>query len=55
MGRKRKPTAKEIIESINNTTPKIVFYTDKISIRLSNLNSIAFWKEKFPNGKVKYC
>ena len=55
MGRKRKLTANEIIDSINNTAPKIVFYTDKISIRLKNLDSIAFWKDKFPNGKVRYC
>ena len=55
MGRKRKLTANEIIDSINNSAPKIVFYTDKISIRLKNLDSISFWKEKFPNGKVRYC
>ena len=55
MGRKRKLTANEIIESINNTAPKFVFYTDKISIRLKNLDSIAFWKEKYPKGKVRYC
>lgn len=55
MGRKKKLTANQIIDSINNTAPKIVFYTDKISIRLKNLDSIAFWKEKFPNGKVRYC
>ena len=55
MGRKRKLTANEIIDSINNTAPKVVFYTDKISIRLKNLDSIAFWKEKFPKGKVRYC
>jgi len=55
MGRKRKPTKEQIIESINKTSPKIVFYTDKISVRLSNFKSITFWKEKFPNGKVKYC
>ena len=40
MGRKRKLTANEIIETINNTAPKFVFYTDKISIRLKNLDSI---------------
>lgn len=55
MGRKRKLTANEIIDSINNTAPKIVFYTDKISIRLKNLDSISFWKEKYPHGKVRYC
>ena len=55
MGRKRKLTTNEIIESINNTAPKIIFYTDKISIRLKNLDSIAFWKDKFPEGKVRYC
>ena len=55
MGRKRKLTANEIIDSINNTAPKIVFYTDKISIRLKNLDSISFWKNKYPNGKVRYC
>tara|TARA_B100000497_G_C7594882_1_gene357608 strand:- start:6 stop:173 length:168 start_codon:yes stop_codon:yes gene_type:complete len=55
MGRRKKITSKEIIETINNTAPKIIFYTDKISIRLKNLNSIAFWKEKFPNGKIRYC
>ena len=55
MGRKRKLTANEIIDSINNTAPKIVFYTDKISIRLKNLDSIAFWKDKYPNGKIRYC
>ena len=55
MGRKRKLTANEIIDSINNTAPKIIFYTDKISIRLKNLDSIAFRKEKFPKGKVRYC
>jgi len=55
MGRKRKLTTNEIIESINNTAPKIIFYTDKISVRLKNLNSIAFWKDKFPNGKIRYC
>jgi len=55
MGRKRKLTANEIIETINNTAPKFVFYTDKISIRLKNLDSIAFWKEKYPKGKVRYC
>ena len=55
MGRKRKLTANEIIDSINNTAPKIVFYTDKISIRLKSLDSITFWKEKFPKGKVRYC
>ena len=48
MGRKRKLTANEIIESINNTAPKIIFYTDKIRIRLKNLDSITFWKDKFP-------
>ena len=55
MGRKRKLTANEIIESINNTAPKIIFYTEKISIRLKNLESLAFWKEKYPEGKVRYC
>ena len=55
MGRKRKLTANEIIDSINNTAPKIIFYTDKISKRLKNIDSITFWKEKFPNGKVRYC
>jgi len=55
MGRRKKITSKEIIETINNTAPKIIFYTDKISIRLKNLNSIDFWKEKFPNGKIRYC
>ena len=55
MGRKRKLTANEIIDSINNTAPKIVFYTDKISIRLKNLDSISFWKNKYPKGKVRYC
>lgn len=55
MGRKRKLTTNEIIESINNTAPKIIFYTDKISVRLKNINSIDFWKEKFPNGKIRYC
>ena len=55
MGRKRKLTANEIIESINNTAPKIIFYTEKISIRLKNLDSIVFWKEKYPEGKVRYC
>ena len=55
MGRKRKLTANEIIESINNTAPKILFYTDKIRIRLKNLDSITFWKDKFPNGKIIYC
>ena len=55
MGRKRKLTANEIIDSINKTAPKIIFYTDKISIRLKNLDSIAFWKGKFPKGKVRYC
>ena len=48
MGRKRKLTANEIIESINKTAPKIIFYTDKISIRLKNIDSISFWKEKIP-------
>ena len=28
------------------------FYTDKISIRLKNLDSLAFWKDKYPKGKV---
>ena len=42
MGRKRKLTTNEIIESINNTAPKIIFYTDKISVRLKNINSIDF-------------
>ena len=46
MGRKRKLTANEIIETINNTAPKFVFYTDKISIRLKNLDSIAFLERK---------
>ena len=55
MGRKRKLTTKEIIESINNTAPKIIFYTDKISIRLKKIESITFWKDKFPHGKVRYC
>ena len=55
MGRRKKITSKEIIATINNTAPKIIFYTDKISIRLKNLNSIDFWKEKFPNGKIRYC
>ncbi len=55
MGRRKKITSKEIIETINNTAPKIIFYTDKISIRLKNLDSIGFWKEKFPNGKVRCC
>ena len=55
MGRKRKLTANEIIESINNTAPKIIFYTDKISIRLKSLKSIEFWKAKFPKGKIRYC
>ena len=55
MGRKRKLTANEIIDSINNTAPKIIFYTDKISIRLKNIDSITFWKEKFPKSKVRYC
>ena len=47
MGRKRKLTANEIIDSINNTAPKIIFYTDKISIRLKNLDSISFGKKSF--------
>ena len=51
MGRKRKLTASEIIESINNTAPKIVFYTDKIRVQLSSLNSLEFWLKKHPNGK----
>ena len=55
MGRKKKLTTNEIIESINNTAPKIIFYTDKISVRLKNINSIALWKDKFPNGKIRYC
>ena len=55
MGRRKKTTSKEIIETINNTQPKIIFYTDKISIRLKNLDSVGFWKEKFPNSKVRYC
>ena len=55
MGRPRKKTAQEIIETINLTKPKIIFYTDKISVRLKNLDSIAFWKSKFPSGKVRYC
>ena len=55
MGRKRKLTTNEIIESINNTAPKIIFYTDKIKKKKKNLNSIAFWKDKFPNGKIRYC
>ena len=54
MGRK-KITTKEIIETINNTKPKIIFYTDKIRIRLKNLDSIGFWKSKYPNAKVRYC
>ena len=55
MGRKRKLTANEIIDSINYTAPKIIFYTDKISKRLKNIDSITFWKGKFPKGKVRYC
>ena len=55
MVRKSKLSANEIIDSINNTTPKIVYYTDKISIRLKSLDLITFWKEKFPKGKVRYC
>ena len=55
MGRPKKRTAREIIDSINLTKPKIIFYTDKISIRLKNLDSIKFWKSKFPAGKVRYC
>lgn len=55
MGRKRKITQKLIIEKINSTKPKIIFYTDKISIRLKNLDSISFWKEKYPKGKIRYC
>ena len=52
MGRKRKLTANEIIDSINNTAPKIIFYTDKISIRLKKYYSIAFWKRKLLNSKL---
>ncbi len=55
MGRKRKITQESIIEKINSTRPKIIFYTDKISIRLKNLDSISFWKERYPNGKIRYC
>lgn len=55
MGRKRKITQESIIEKINSTKPKIIFYTDKISIRLKNLDSISFWKEKYPKGKIRYC
>ena len=55
MGRKRKITQESIIEKINSTKPKIIFYTDKISIRLKNLDSISFWKERYPNGKIRYC
>ena len=55
MGRKRKLTSKEIIESINNTAPKIIFYTDKISIRLKNIESISFGKINFQKVKVRYC
>ena len=43
------------LEKLKNKIPKIVFYTDKISIRLRNLDSIAFWKDKYPNGKIRYC
>ena len=31
-----KKTTKEIIESTNKTKPKIIFYSDKISLRLKN-------------------
>jgi len=51
----RKKPKKLSISELKKKIPKIVFYTDKISIRLKNLDSIAFWKEKFPKGKVRYC
>ena len=55
IGRRKNTTSKDIIETINNTQPKIIFYTDKISIRLKNLDSIGFWTAKYQNGKVRHC
>ena len=55
MGRRKKITTEEIIEKINNTKPKIIFYTDKMCIRLKNLDSIGFWKSKYPNAKDRCC
>lgn len=39
------------IENLKNKIPKIVFYTDKIRVQLSSLNSLDFWLKKHPNGK----
>ena len=52
MGRKRKLTANEIIDSINNTAPKIIFYTDKISIRLKKSTQLPFGKKSFQKVKL---
>ncbi len=55
MSRISKNKQSSIIESIKATKPTIIFYTDKINIRLKNVKSISYWKDKFPNGKVRFC
>ncbi len=47
----RRNKKKVSIESLKKRIPKIVFYTDKIRVQLSSLNSIDFWMKKHPNGK----
>ena len=39
------------LDTLKNKIPKIVFYTDKIRVQLSSLNSLDFWLKKHPNGK----
>ena len=48
MKRKKKKIS---IENLKKRIPKIVFYTDKIRVQLSSLNSLDFWMKKHPNGK----
>lgn len=47
----RKKKQKVSIEKLKKRLPKIVFYTDKLRVQLSSLNSLDFWLEKHPNGK----
>lgn len=47
MSRKKKIN----LEELKKRTPKIVFYTDKIRIQLSSIDSLEFWKNKHPTGK----
>ncbi|MGC6428104.1 MAG: hypothetical protein ACON4D_00915 [Flavobacteriales bacterium] len=47
----RKKKKKLSLEEIKSKTPKIIFYTDKMKINLSSMQSLAFWFDKYPNGK----